>query len=719
MATQFDPNQVTRQAEKHNGESASSNMNLHPKMIAADEIVLKHFMNCQAEATENLRKESRVIVFAQYRDSCDELKRYLERHRPLIKPVVFIGHGGSVSLNGSKKGHAMDKTVGKSNKPTVDDTPITLPSRVTAAKMSQKEQLEILEKFKAGEYNTLVATSIVEEGLDIGDVDLIVCYDQHRSPIRLVQRMGRTGRKRNGRCVMLITEGKENLAYEQCLKKQKHLNHAIENARNVLQLYQNNPRMVPNNIKPQVEMVNIVPPDKPNVLLTKMCKIKGKLTKSKKHSPKDQSCFEALPNVDRESLEGIAIKEELGDVGKLPLDFADELVNDLMTQQPRRPNISLRKRSQNHKNLNNGPNKQRKVHEFFATSPRNSEKSKEILPKGMLIIEEKSSLLHLKEILTLFIEENVLPGNGATTFGYKTFEGKNNHKKVSSISKPEDTFNSSISWNMFGFESFMKSIAGHQFEQDFTRKFSSSPHLLSPLFKREIGNHSSSTPKVSHISKFAEGEMDVNDSTVNISQALDLLSAPLSNITPKPSYKNGNFLKLKNFPNIVDSASKVRYISPIIESLAAAYRRRQLKQQERLGDDRNITFELNFDMGDLVSNDYTTENDFGCVDDMNFNLEFEVPVEKNLTSVEVPPQNSSETKMFCKDMSCSPISSPFESNVVSAPKTILQSSTVVNETFQSQIRRPNANPNILEDTTFSTLISKSTASFCDDVNFKG
>ena len=48
-----------------------------------------------------------------------------------------------------------------------------------------------------------------EEGLDIGDVDLIVCYDAHKSPIRLVQRMGRTGRKRQGRIVMLVTEGKE------------------------------------------------------------------------------------------------------------------------------------------------------------------------------------------------------------------------------------------------------------------------------------------------------------------------------------------------------------------------------------------------------------------------------------------------------------------------------------------------------------------------------
>jgi len=69
--------------------------------------------------------------------------------------------------------------------------------------------MQVMREFREGGYNTLVSTCIGEEGLDIGDVDLIVCFDAHKSPIRLVQRMGRTGRKRQGRIVMLVTEGKE------------------------------------------------------------------------------------------------------------------------------------------------------------------------------------------------------------------------------------------------------------------------------------------------------------------------------------------------------------------------------------------------------------------------------------------------------------------------------------------------------------------------------
>ena len=62
----------------------------------------------------------------------------------------------------------------------------------------------------------MISTCVGEEGLDIGEVDLIICFDAHKSPIRLVQRMGRTGRKREGRIVMLMAEGKEEQVRYAC-----------------------------------------------------------------------------------------------------------------------------------------------------------------------------------------------------------------------------------------------------------------------------------------------------------------------------------------------------------------------------------------------------------------------------------------------------------------------------------------------------------------------
>ena len=45
---------------------------------------------------------------------------------------------------------------------------------------------KVIRKFKNGDFNVLVSTSIGEEGLDIGEVDMIVCYDAQKAPIRMV-----------------------------------------------------------------------------------------------------------------------------------------------------------------------------------------------------------------------------------------------------------------------------------------------------------------------------------------------------------------------------------------------------------------------------------------------------------------------------------------------------------------------------------------------------
>jgi len=56
-----------------------------------------------------------------------------------------------------------------------------------------------------GGYNVIVATSIGEEGLDIMEVDLVICFDANISPLRMIQRMGRTGRKHDGRVDILVS----------------------------------------------------------------------------------------------------------------------------------------------------------------------------------------------------------------------------------------------------------------------------------------------------------------------------------------------------------------------------------------------------------------------------------------------------------------------------------------------------------------------------------
>ena len=189
----------------------------HPKLVKLRDIILEHFRSWENAAHVRSDKGSRVMIFSQFRDSVQEISRMLSEHKPLVKVMSFIGQ--------QSKGN-------------------------TSKGLTQKEQLEVIRQFRNGGYNTLVATCVGEEGLDIGEVDLIVCFDASASPIRLVQRMGRKGRKRDGRIIVLVTEGKEEQIYQRSQRNKSNIHKTILESARTLDLYIENPRMVPKNIKP-------------------------------------------------------------------------------------------------------------------------------------------------------------------------------------------------------------------------------------------------------------------------------------------------------------------------------------------------------------------------------------------------------------------------------------------------------------------------------------
>jgi ERCC4-related helicase len=79
--------------------------------------------------------------------------------------------------------------------------------------LTQKKQTMILDDFKSGTFNVLVATQIGEEGLDIVECDAVIFYDTVPSAIRFIQRRGRTGRKGPGEAIILIARGTRDEAY--------------------------------------------------------------------------------------------------------------------------------------------------------------------------------------------------------------------------------------------------------------------------------------------------------------------------------------------------------------------------------------------------------------------------------------------------------------------------------------------------------------------------
>ncbi|EFR03054.1 helicase domain-containing protein [Nannizzia gypsea CBS 118893] len=191
----------------------------HPKLEYLKRVILNHFLDADTNSHGADSPKTRVMVFSHFRDSAEEIVRVLKKHAPIILPHVFVGQASAKGSEG----------------------------------MDQKKQLEIIKKFKEGTYNTIVATSIGEEGLDIGEVDLIICYDSSASPIRMLQRMGRTGRKRMGKVVLLLMEGKEEEKYFRAKDNYEKMQQIIASGSHFAFHEDRSPRIIPRDIQPRVD----------------------------------------------------------------------------------------------------------------------------------------------------------------------------------------------------------------------------------------------------------------------------------------------------------------------------------------------------------------------------------------------------------------------------------------------------------------------------------
>ncbi|VEN53527.1 unnamed protein product [Callosobruchus maculatus] len=183
----------------------------HPKFYKLRDILLTHFEESSS---------SRVIVFFEYRESVMEAYALLRQSAPTIRAKVFIGQKSGIT---------------------------------------QRIQTSVVKAFREGQCNTLLSTSIGEEGLDVGEVDLIVCFDiSNKSPIRMVQRMGRTGRKKEGSIIVLVTEGKEQQTLKDCLiHKNNVASHVLGSRELARGLNSTSPRLIPAELTPKCEKIFI------------------------------------------------------------------------------------------------------------------------------------------------------------------------------------------------------------------------------------------------------------------------------------------------------------------------------------------------------------------------------------------------------------------------------------------------------------------------------
>ncbi|PSQ57180.1 Hef nuclease [Halobacteriales archaeon SW_8_68_21] len=140
---------------------------LHPKFSKARILLAE---------TLGIDGGERAILFTESRDTAEALVEFLSASFDVRK---FVGQGDKDGSDG----------------------------------MSQNEQQETLDEFKAGEFEVLVSTSVAEEGLDVPEVDLVCFYEPVPTAIRSIQRKGRTGRQAEGKVVVLMAEDTRDEAF--------------------------------------------------------------------------------------------------------------------------------------------------------------------------------------------------------------------------------------------------------------------------------------------------------------------------------------------------------------------------------------------------------------------------------------------------------------------------------------------------------------------------
>ncbi|XP_045830757.1 DEAD-box ATP-dependent RNA helicase FANCM isoform X1 [Trifolium pratense] len=187
-----------------------------PKLSKMLEVLLEHFKT-------NDPQNSRVIIFSNYRESVRDIMVALGGTGDQVRATEFIGQSSGKAMKGQ----------------------------------SQKVQQAVLKKFRSGAYNVIVATSIGEEGLDIMEVDLVISFDANISPLRMIQRMGRTGRKHDGRVVVLACEGAEMKGYLKKKAKSKTISKHMRNGGVNSFDFHPSPRMIPHALKPEVQYVEL------------------------------------------------------------------------------------------------------------------------------------------------------------------------------------------------------------------------------------------------------------------------------------------------------------------------------------------------------------------------------------------------------------------------------------------------------------------------------
>ncbi len=157
------------------------------------------------ELIKPLKKNEKAIVFNNFRDNAAKIVEELNKLEN-VQAELFVGQ-----------------------------------AKRSGTGLTQKKQIEMLNKFRNNEFNVIVMTSVGEEGLDIPKVDEVIFFEPVPSAIRHIQRRGRTGRLEKGNVKVLVTKGTRDEAYRwSAFHKERKMYSHLKDLKNKIVLEEEN-----------------------------------------------------------------------------------------------------------------------------------------------------------------------------------------------------------------------------------------------------------------------------------------------------------------------------------------------------------------------------------------------------------------------------------------------------------------------------------------------
>lgn len=127
-------------------------------------------------------KDFRGIIFVQERATAEVLARLLRIH-PQTRGIFNVGTMVGTSTTGHR-------------------------TRNIADVVDMEAQKHVLSRFRTGEINLVVATSVLEEGIDVPACNVVLCFQKPANLKSFVQRRGRA-RQKESKLILFVELGKD------------------------------------------------------------------------------------------------------------------------------------------------------------------------------------------------------------------------------------------------------------------------------------------------------------------------------------------------------------------------------------------------------------------------------------------------------------------------------------------------------------------------------